>query len=194
VAAGFDIRFGRGRAGDADTLRRLGEELGFEVTIVPRVDDGFGGKLSSTAVRAALTAGVPQAAAEILGRPFAIQGVVRQGRGLGRRLGFPTANLPLDDYVRPRPGIYAAYARLQDGRRLAAVAYIGSAATVGAPDERLEVWIFDFDEDLYGQTLETELIAFVRPDATFTTVAAMADQVREDARRARELLSYEGGG
>lgn len=189
VAVGFDFTFGKGRQGDTAQLRREGARLGFGVTVVERVEGEGGAKLSSTAAREALERGDPRHAAAILGRPFAIEGEVRKGRGLGRPLGFPTANLALGDYARPRPGIYAAHARLADGRRLGAVAYLGGAETVGPADERLEVWIFDFDGDLYGQTIEVELIEFLRPDVRFESIDAMAAQVRADAERAREVFS-----
>ncbi|HEX8231784.1 MAG TPA: bifunctional riboflavin kinase/FAD synthetase [Caulobacteraceae bacterium] len=189
VAVGFDFTYGQGRHGDAAQLCREGERLGFDITVVQPVEGEAGAKLSSTAARAALAEGDPRHAARVLGRPFAIEGVVRKGRGLGRPLGFPTANLQLGDYARPRPGIYAAYARLPDGRRLPAVAYLGSAETIGPADERLEVWIFDFDEDLYGRTIEVELMDFLRPDAKFDSLDAMAAQVRVDAQRAREVLA-----
>jgi len=189
VAVGFDFTYGQGRRGDAAQLRAAGERLGFGVTIVEPVAEAAGVKLSSTAVRAALTAGEPRRAADILGRPFAVEGVVRRGRGLGRSLGFPTANLPLDGYVRPRAGVYAAHVRLPDGRGLSAVAYLGGAETVGPAEERLEAWIFDFDEDLYDQTIEVELIEFLRPDVRFDSVDEMTAQVQADAERARELLA-----
>jgi riboflavin kinase/FMN adenylyltransferase len=188
VAAGFDFRFGHDRIGDAESLRRHGEMFGFGVTIVGRVDDAEGHKLSSSAVRQALESGEPETAAEILGRPFAIEGVVEQGRGMGKPLGFPTANLPLGDYIRPKLGIYAARTRLPDGRVIPGVAYIGPGAAVEAKDPRLEVWMFDFDEDLYGQLVEVELPAFIRPDRTFDSLEALQAQVADDAAKARMIL------
>lgn len=192
VAAGFDIRFGHDRAGDADALTRYGQRFGFGVTIIERVDDGDGHKLSSSAVRAALAAGDPQAAADIMGRPFAIEGVVAPGRRMGRQLGFPTANVELDDYVRPRFGTYASRSRLPDGRIVAGVAYVGAGGAVEAVAPRLEVWLLDFDEDIYGQTLETELLAFLRPDAGFESLDSLKAQVNADAAQARVLLAELG--
>ncbi len=187
IVVGFDASFGRGRTGDGDLLSALGERFGFGVTITPPLADEEGHKLSSTAARRALQSGDPQTATEILGRPFAIEGVVRQGRQLGRTLGFPTANVALGDYVRPRLGIYATRTRLPDGRMLAGVSSIGENPTVGQVDARLEVYLFDFDDDIYGQTIETELIAFLRPEEKFDTVELMVAQIHADAAAARAL-------
>ncbi len=188
IVVGFDASFGRGRTGDGDLLRALGERFGFGVTIAPALAGGDGDKLSSTAVRRALQAGDPEAAAEILGRPFAIEGVVQEGRKLGRTLGYPTANIALGEYVRPRLGIYATRTRLGDSRVLNGVSSIGENPTVGTVEARLEVHLFDFDEDLYGQSIETELIGFLRPELKFDSVEAMVEQIHTDADQARGLL------
>jgi riboflavin kinase/FMN adenylyltransferase len=189
VVVGFDASFGRGRTGDGDLLTRLGETLGFGVTIAPPLADEEGHKLSSTAARRALQAGDPGTATEILGRPFAIEGMVQQGRKLGRTLGFPTANVALGEYVRPRLGIYATRTRLADGRVLDGVSSIGENPTVGAVEARLEVYLFDFDEDLYGQRIETELIGFLRPEQKFDSVEEMVGQIHADADQARSRLA-----
>ena len=189
VVAGFDFSFGAGRTGDGDLLRLYGERFGFGVTVVEPVADEEGRKLSSTAVRLALEAGRPEEAAAILGRPFAVEGEVVRGRQLGRTLGFPTANVPLGDYVRPRFGVYASRTRLPDGRVLNGVTSIGENPTVGGNQARLEAWLFDFDADLYGQTIETELVAFLRPEERFPTLEAMTAQVHHDAEIARKLFA-----
>ncbi len=148
-----------------------------------------GGKVSSTAVRDALRDGDPELAAHVLGRPFAIEGVVVHGDKLGRTIGFPTANIPLADYVRLRHGIYATRTRLCDGREIAGVAYVGRRPTVDlGTEERLEVHLFDFDEDLYGQTLETDLVHFIRGDEKFDSLDAMVEQMDRDKQKARALL------
>lgn len=188
VAVGFDVTFGKGRTGDPDSMRRYGDEFGFSVSVAEPVESG-GRKLSSTAIREALAAGHPDTAAAILGRPFAIEGVVQKGRQLGRQLGFPTANVPLGDYVAPKFGVYATRTRLADGRELGGVANIGVNPTTGEVDPRLEVWLFDFDEDIYGETIETDLIAFLRPEEKFSSVEAMVEQIWLDARTARLLLA-----
>ena len=188
IVVGFDATFGRGRTGDSLMLKELGDRLGFGVTVAQAVADGAGDKLSSTAARQALQTGHPRDAAAILGRPFAIEGVVVEGRKLGRTIGFPTANVALGDYVRPRLGIYATRTRLPDGRVLDGVSSVGTNPTVGVVEARLEVWLFDFDEDIYGQTIETELIEYLRPEQTFADMDEMTRQIRADASAAKRSL------
>ena len=189
VAAGFDISFGKGRTGDPESLRCYGERLGFGVSIAEAVADGSGQKCSSSAVRQALRDGDMRRVATLLGRPYAIEGVVVHGDQLGRTIGFPTANISLEDYVRPAFGIYACRTRLADGREVPSVGYIGRRPTiVDGVDERLEVHLFDFDEDLYGQTLEVELTDLVRGDRKFDSLDAMIAQMERDAAKARAIL------
>ena len=190
VAVGVAITFGKDRTGDPAAMQRYGQALGFSVSVAEAVKvDGV--KMSSTAVREALHEGNPVLAAAILGRPFAIEGVVQKGRQLGRKLGFPTANVPLGDYVAPKFGVYATRTRLADGRRLGGVANIGVNPTTGEVDPRLEVWLFDFDEDIYGETIETELIAFLRPEEKFPSIADMVAQIWRDASQARQLVAQD---
>ena len=188
VAVGFDISFGKDRTGSPETMTAYGAEMGFTVSTAEAVTGGSGDKFSSTAVRDALRNGRPQDATAILGRPFAIEGPVRTGRRLGRRLGYPTANVDLDDYVVPRLGVYATRTRLPDGREIAGVANVGANPTVGAVLPRLEVWLFDFDEDIYGQVIETDLVAFLRPEETFASIEEMTRQILADADQARTML------
>ncbi len=192
VAVGFDISFGKGRTGSPQLMARYGAEMGFGVSIAEAAGAG-GAKFSSTLVREALRDGRPADAAAILGRCFAIEGEVTRGRQLGRTLGFPTANVALGDYVRPKFGVYATRTRLPDGRLVPGVASIGVNPTVGEVEARLEVWLFDFDEDLYGQVIETELVAYLRPEEKFDSLERMVEQVRRDADQARALLTPEFG-
>jgi riboflavin kinase/FMN adenylyltransferase len=188
VAVGFDILFGKNRTGSPELMQAYGAELGFGVSVAEAVGDG-GQKFSSTGVRDALRDGRPEDAAAILGRPFAIEGVVEHGRKLGRTLGFPTANVGLSDYVVPRFGVYATRTRLPDGRELAGVANIGVNPTLeGVIAPRLEVWLFDFDEDIYDQVIETDLIAFMRSEEKFVSLELLTEQVMADADQARALL------
>jgi riboflavin kinase/FMN adenylyltransferase len=189
VAVGFDNSFGKDRTGSPQTMRAYGNELGFGVSVAEPVEDKSGEKFSSTGVREALRAGRPDQAAAILGRPFAIEGAVQRGRQLGRKLGYPTANVALDDYVIPKFGVYATRTRLPDGRDIPGVANIGVNPTIeGVRIPLLEVWLFDFDEDIYDQVIETDLIAFLRPELKFDSLEAMTEQVMKDAKAARELL------
>jgi len=189
VAVGFDNSFGKDRTGSPQTMRAYGNELGFGVSVAEPVEDTSGEKFSSTGVREALRAGRPDQAAAILGRPFAIEGAVQRGRQLGRKLGYPTANVALDDYVIPKFGVYATRTRLPDGRDIPGVTNIGVNPTIeGVRVPLLEVWLFDFDEDIYDQVIETDLIAFLRPELKFDSLDAMTEQVMKDAKAARELL------
>lgn len=188
VAVGFDISFGKGRTGSPALMKAYGDEMGFTVSVAEAVGEGAE-KYSSTGVREALREGRPQDAAAILGQPFAIEGVVRRGQQLGRTLGFPTANVFMVDYVVPRLGVYATRTRLPDGRVVPGVANIGNNPTTGEVETRLEVWLFDFDEDLYGQVIETQLIGFLRPEEKFDSIEAMVEQIRVDERQARAILA-----
>jgi riboflavin kinase/FMN adenylyltransferase len=189
VAVGFDNTFGKGRSGTPETMRAYGEELGFGVSVAPAVTGAEGEKYSSTAIREALRDGRPEEAAAILGRPFAIEGEVVRGRQLGRTLGFPTANVSIAGYVVPRFGVYAVRTRLPDGRAVPGVASLGINPTIeGQTDPVLEVWLFDFDEDLYDQVIETELLHFLRPEAKFADLETLTAQVMADAAEARKLL------
>ncbi|MBU4433304.1 MAG: bifunctional riboflavin kinase/FAD synthetase [Alphaproteobacteria bacterium] len=189
VAAGFDISFGKGRTGSPEALNAYGRQNGFGVSIAEPVASQAGDKFSSTAVRDALRDGHPETAARILGRPFAIEGVVRRGQQLGRQLGFPTANVEIVDYVVPKLGVYATRTRLPDGRVVPGVANLGNNPTTGMVETRLETWLFDFDEDLYGQVIETQLIAFLRPELKFDGIELMIEQIRLDEAQARAIVA-----
>ena len=188
VTVGFDFTYGHGRAGSPEGLRRHGQTLGFGVTVCDRVDDPDGLKLSSSAVREALKAGDMDRAAAILGRPFAIQGEVIHGDKRGRTIGVPTANVALGDYMRPAFGVYATRSRLPDGRVINGVANLGVRPMYALDEPLLEVWLFDFDGDLYGQTLETELVALLRGEMTFDGLEALKVQIDADAAAARAAL------
>lgn len=188
AAVGFDFTFGKGRSGSPQALTDYGREMGFSVSIAERVDDPDGLKLSSSAVREAVHAGDMDRAAAILGRPFAIQAQVIHGDKRGREIGAPTANMRLNDYMRPAFGVYATRTRLPDGRVLDGVASLGVRPMFRTENPLLEVWLFDFDGDLYGQVLETELIAFLRPEAVFDGLEALKAQIKADAAAARVVL------
>ncbi|MBY0564760.1 MAG: bifunctional riboflavin kinase/FAD synthetase [Hyphomonadaceae bacterium] len=188
VSIGADFRFGRGRMGDAASLRALGAAFGFSVDAVAPV--GGAQKISSTGVREAIARGDMSAAAAMLGRPWAIEGDVLKGFARGRDFGFPTANLSLGDYVRPRLGIYAVRVDLGDGVLLPGVASVGVNPTVGAlPEPVLEAHLFDFSGDLYGKIIEVEMATFLRDEARFADVDALKAQMKQDAIDARAALA-----
>ena len=194
LVAGADFRFGKGRAGDVETLRRLGPGLGFGVSVAPLVSDDQG-RHSSTAIRAALSAGRPEEAARILGHWHRIEGPVMHGDARGRGLGFPTANLSMEGLHLPRFGVYAVLVDVLEGPhrgRHAGVASLGVRPTFGVTAPNLEVHILDFDADLYGTPLSVALVAFQRPEAKFDDIAALVAQMQADAAEAREVLARPG--
>ncbi|WP_374274602.1 bifunctional riboflavin kinase/FAD synthetase [Brevundimonas sp.] len=189
VAVGFDFTYGKGRSGSPEALTREGEALGFTVSVTPRRDDRDGLKLSSSAVREAVHAGDMARTRAILGRPFAIEGEVIHGDKRGRQIGVPTANVSLGDYMRPAYGVYATRTRLPDGRVIDGVASLGVRPMFKLDQPLLEVWLFDFSGDLYGQTIETELVALLRGEQTFEDLDALKAQIDADARAARAVLA-----
>ncbi len=192
VVVGADFRFGAGRAGTADQLRALGDELGFEVTIAPLVG-GPEAAVSSTAIRAALSEGRPRDAAAMLGHWHRIDGTVEHGEKRGRELGFPTANLSLKGLHVPRYGVYAARVDVLDGPH--AGSYDGAASLGVRPqfggDEapNLETYLFDFAGDLYGAQMSVGLVAFLRPEQRFDGVDALVAQMGRDCDAARRALA-----
>jgi len=127
-----------------------------------------------------------------VGATRVVHGTVSHGRRLGRTLGFPTANIPLDAATQPRAGVYAVRCRLADGRRLTGVASVGCNPTVPKDAPVLEVWLFDFDEDIYGQALTTELVTYLREERLFPSLDALREQVFRDAEDARAALAADG--
>ncbi len=189
VVVGFDFKFGRGRTGDVGKLTQLGSELGFSVAVVDPVENNAHLKISSSAIRDALVEGRVEDAAALLTRPFAIEGVVLPGMARGRTIGFPTANVALGAYLRPRFGVYAVRVRLDDGRLIPGVANLGVKPTVsGANEPLLEVHLFDFAEDLYGHRIEADFIKFLRPERKFESFDALKSQIAKDAEQARAVL------
>ncbi|MGN6497208.1 MAG: bifunctional riboflavin kinase/FAD synthetase [Tsuneonella sp.] len=188
VVTGEDFTFGKGRAGNRQRLAVLGAEVGIAARAVPPVMDG-GEPVSSSRIRAALQAGDCATATRLLTRPFAIRGVVQHGDKVGRTIGYPTANLPLESYLRPRFGIYAVTGRiLGTGRELKGAANIGVRPTFDPPKELLEPYFFDFAGNLYGQELEVAFHHFLRPEAKFDSLDALTAQMARDCDAARRLL------
>ncbi len=188
VVTGDDFSFGKGRTGDVALLLKLGEAHGMIAEAVAQVlVDGE--RVSSGRVREALQAGDPGTATRLLTRPFAVQGEVIHGDKRGRALGWPTANLELGNYLRPKYGIYAVRVRLDDGSEHPGVASLGVRPTFDPPRELLEAVLFDFDGDLYGRTIEVALHHYLRPEMKFDSVEGLKSQMNADAAQARELLA-----
>jgi len=192
VVAGSDFRFGHRRTGDMALLARLGAGHGIAVTGVDLACDEDGLPLSSTRVRDALLGGRPHEAARVLGRAWEIEGRVEVGERVGRTLGFPTANLLVGEYLRPALGVYAVRAGVDAGLTTVwhgGVANLGHRPTVEGVGERLEVHLFDVDEDLYGKHLRVQLIEFLRPERRFAGLDALKVQIALDAAAARTILT-----
>jgi len=187
VIVGADFEFGKGRSGDVASLKGIGEQLGFVATGVELKADGTE-KISSSQIRQHLSSGDIENANRLLGRRWTVRGVVEQGDQRGRTIGFPTANISLGDYCRPQFGVYAVRVRINDAR-LDGVANVGVRPTVNGTIERLEVHIFDFADDIYGETVDVEFEAFLRPEQKFNGLDALKAQIAEDARTARSLLN-----
>ncbi|WP_303784430.1 bifunctional riboflavin kinase/FAD synthetase [Sandarakinorhabdus limnophila] len=187
VVTGGDFTFGRGRSGSVTDLERLGLAHGFAARVVDVVQDGAG-TISSTRIRALLRDARPGMAAELLTRPFTIRGVVEHGAKLGRTLGFPTANMTLGDYVRPAYGVYAVQVVLPSGERVDGVANLGIRPMIEPRQELLETWLMDWSGDLYGQTLEVQLVAYLRPEMKLNGLDALKAQIAADATAARRML------
>jgi riboflavin kinase/FMN adenylyltransferase len=188
VVTGEDFTFGQGRGGNIEVLSEAGSRLGFSVDSVAPVSDSQG-PISSSRIREALQAGDCRTAARLLTRPFAIEGVVEHGDKRGRTIGYPTANIALGPYLRPRFGIYAVRGRMADGTVLEGAANLGIRPTFEPPKELLEPYFFDFGGDLYGRTLEVELIDFLRPEAKYDSLDALTAQMAADCEEARRSLA-----
>ena len=187
VWVGPQFRFGHRRGGDLETLRREGAAHGFTAhEIEPVLVDGE--RVSSTRIRAALTAGDFETAARLLGAPYAISGRVVRGRQLGRTLGFPTANLRFAGKVPALSGIYATWVHGVGGRPWPAVSSFGTRPTVGGVEPLLEAHLFDFDGDLYGRRISIEFVARLRDEEKYPDLPTLVAQMDRDADMARRIL------
>ncbi len=193
VVTGGDFTFGKGAKGNVDVLAGFGAEKGLKSRIVDAVvgegADGSG-VVSSSRIREALRNGDPQLASDLLTRPFAIRGIVEHGDKNGRKLGYPTANLAIDTYLRPKYGVYAVTGTvLATGEKLKGAANIGVRPQFEPPKELLEPYFFDFSGDLYGQEIEVAFHHFLRGEAKFESLDDLMAQMEKDCEEARRLLS-----
>jgi riboflavin kinase/FMN adenylyltransferase len=191
LVGGADFAFGKGRSG---TLASLGESVA--VTAMPLLTDENGAVISSSRIRAALQAGQPGLAAEMLGRPPVLAGPVLTGDQRGRQLDFPTANIQLGAFQHPAYGVYAILAGIEGvagpfAGYFAGVANIGKRPTFADRGVLAEAHLFDFDQDIYGKRLEIQLKAFVRPEQKFTSLESLRAQIAADAAQAKECLGLQ---
>jgi riboflavin kinase / FMN adenylyltransferase len=187
VVVGHDFSYGKGRTGTTEELATLGSKLGFGVDVVSPV--GVGGDIfSSSSIREHLRKGEVREAADELGYWWRARGRVSKGAGRGKGLGFPTLNFLLQPGQDVRHGIYAMRVH-HDGGRSYAAGYVGVRPTFGENQPVLEAYLLDFAGDLYDKEVEAEFIAFLRPDQTFSTPEALAEQMRKDTEQARAMLA-----
>jgi riboflavin kinase/FMN adenylyltransferase len=190
ITVGYDHRFGKKRAGDVDLLRQLGPEYGFEVDVIPamKVDHDI---VSSRRIRDILREeGDVERAAELLGRPYQLSGVVARGEGRGRQIGYPTANLALEDNRKlvPRRGVYATKVELPDGGVAGGMMNIGRRPTFDGMNVTVEVHLFDFEGDLYGDVLSVQFLRRLRDEQKFDSADALAVQLSEDEQHCRSIV------
>ncbi|HFC97006.1 MAG TPA: bifunctional riboflavin kinase/FAD synthetase [Thermosulfurimonas dismutans] len=195
LVVGFNYRFGRGRSGDSDLLRQMGERYGFQVRVIPpQVLDGQ--TVSSSLIRDFLLEGKVRRGGIFLGRPYTLRGRVIRGEARGHRLGFPTANLEIpSEKLLPARGVYAVKVFFRGEGKPGlfpggwpGVMNIGEKPTFGRHALSVEVHIFDFEGDLYGQLLEVEVLTFLRPEKKFPSPTALIQQIAKDCMQARKLL------
>jgi riboflavin kinase/FMN adenylyltransferase len=198
VVVGADFRFGKGRSGDAAFLVEAGRRFGFAVEIFDTLIAHDTQKISSSEIRAALKGGKPEVAAKLLGHWWTIEARVEHGDARGRELGFPTANMALDGYLKPAFGIYAVRATFLENEKPVGtydgVASLGIRPMFKTDIPLLESYLFDFSGDLYGKHLAVELVAYLRPEMKFESVDALKARMTKDSEAARAALDRAGGG
>jgi riboflavin kinase/FMN adenylyltransferase len=187
VVVGQDFQFGKGRAGNIDLLRARGPASGFAVSTFDLVGAGGDTKISSTRIREALREGKPDVAASLLGHWWTVEGRVEQGDKRGRTIGFPTANVSLEGYLEPALGVYAVRVELA-GKAYDGVANFGRRPTFDKKDVLLEVHIFDFAGDVYGQQIVVSFVKYLRPEMKFSGLDALKGQIAADSATAAQLL------
>ena len=191
LVIGPDFTLGRKREGNIDALRRLGENMGFAVTVVPPIMIN-GEVISSTAIRKALADGNLKRVHNLIGRPFSLHGQVIPGASRGTKLGFPTANLDIDpEQALPTNGIYATWAYIND-KAYESVTNIGRQPTFGGRQNIVEIYIIDYNSNLYGNELKVDIIERLRGEKQFDTAEALRQQITEDIKQGRALLSSKG--
>jgi riboflavin kinase / FMN adenylyltransferase len=196
VVAGYDFHFGARRQGTPEFLKSEGERLGFVVDIVERIaqdEEGSLAAVSSTATREALERGDVALAARLLGHDWFVEGTVVHGEKIGRTIGFPTANIALDPSCKLMHGIYAVTLTV-DGETHDGAANFGRRPTFDNGPPLLEVFVLDFDGDLYGKDVEVAFIGLVRPEAKFDSVDELVVHMKEDVVAVRRILSERAGG
>lgn len=188
VVIGHDFIFGHKRQGNAEFLQAKSQEHGFGFTQLHTVKDQHT-VCSSSCIRTYLQEGKIEEANEMLARPFIIEGRVFRGEGRGKKLGFPTANILLRNRVRPAFGVYATHVRIEgDANSYMGIANIGVKPTFGTSQEQLEVYLFDYEGNLYDKRLSVECLTFIRPEKKFTSVEELQGQIQKDCEQVQQYL------
>ena len=192
LVIGPDFALGRNREGNIDTLRKLGEDMNFTVTVIPPAMIN-GEVVSSTAIRKALADGDTKRAVCLIGRPFSLYGQVITGVGRGAKLGFPTANLAIDSkQALPADGVYATWAYI-DGKAYLSMTNIGKRPTFGDNKRIVEVYVLDYLSNLYGRELKIDIIERLREEKRFDNAEELKRQIAEDIKQGKAILSAQGG-
>jgi riboflavin kinase/FMN adenylyltransferase len=186
IFVGYNYRFGKGRRGNTDMLKRLGKELGFVVRIVDQISVE-GEVVSSTKIRDLLKRGSVEHAARLLGRSYAITGIVVRGDGRGKLLGFPTANVVPKHSIIPSHGVYAVRLLVRD-KMYDGIANIGLRPTFNKKEPTIEVHVFDFSEDIYGEEISLYFVGRIREERRFGGADELVSQIHSDIAAAREML------
>ena len=192
VTVGADFCYGKGRTGNVTTLRDAGRSLGFDVEVADLLGNGDGQRVSSTAIRDALSAGEPRKAAAMLGHWHRIEGPVEHGAKRGRTLGYPTANMGISELHQPRYGVYAVLVEVVTGPHAGnyrGVASMGLRPMFGETVPNIETFLFDFSGDLYDAHLSVGLVHYLRPEMKFASLEDLIAQMDADSARAREILA-----
>lgn len=191
LVVGHDFTLGRNRKGNIDSLRTLGQDMNFTVTVIPPIMIN-GEVVSSTAIRNALANGDMKKVLNLAGRPFSLNGRVTSGAGRGLELGFPTANLDIvPEQALPADGVYATWAYI-NGKTYQSMTNVGKQPTFGGNQRTVEVYLLDYHSDLYGHELKIDIMAQVRSEERFSTVDELKKQITEDIKQGRAILDSRG--
>ncbi len=190
LVIGYDHGFGRDREGSVDTLRQIGDEMGFAVDVVKAVEVD-GEPISSSRIRRLLAEGGVAAAGRLLGRAYTLDGVVVRGEQKGRELGFPTANIQVGDPEKmlPREGIYAVHGWVR-GERIPGLLHLGPRPTFAGFAPTVELWLMDWSGDIYGDRVRVEFVERIRDILPFTSAEALVQAMHGDVLRGREILGF----
>ncbi|MBO9701326.1 MAG: bifunctional riboflavin kinase/FAD synthetase [Sporocytophaga sp.] len=188
LVIGYDHKFGKNREGSFEYLKENASKIGFQVEEIPREDIEHNA-ISSTSIREALSQNNVSKATTLLGRPYSVKGKVVEGKKLGRELGYPTANIEVEDpeKILPADGIYTVLVKV-DGKKYGGMLSLGFNPTVEGKGRSMEVHIFDFNKNIYGETVEVAFLEFLRFEAKFPNLDALIVQLKKDEKQSRAIL------